>query len=213
MYDDVLLNKSNNSTENLKSKSPTNTNFETLFNNINKDIVNVNNIISDLKSKRKANAEEEHELLEERDKLNQEKVNFENYIHQQKLELEQAQKRFDDYVKTQKQYLNSANEEFKVKMDHSLQELDILKKELEMNKEKFKEQQEQFETYKNIELKRLQQTENILNSEKTQFEKYKEISNRRLELETKDLEYKISKFKNVVGQFSVNFKPIINNKE
>ena len=43
-----------------------------------------------------------------------------------------------------------------------------------MQKEKFQEEQEQFESYKNIEIERIKHSQEILDSDKNQFEKYKE---------------------------------------
>ena len=82
-----------------------------------------------------------------------------------------------------------------------------------MQREKIKQEKEQFERYKELEINRIKQSEEILNSEKEQFEKYKEVSNKKIELENKNLEQKYNKFKNIIDQFNSNFKPIIDDKE
>ena len=208
MYDDILL-KNNNS--NLSTSEPSKS-FDSMFNNLNNDIANVNDIIYNLKSKSIANKEEEQELLEERDKLNQDRVEFESYVNEKNAELRQKQEQINQYLDTQKKYLSSANEEFKTNMQRSLMELDIQRKELQIEKEKFMTEKDQFETYKKIEMESLHHSKDIFESEKVQFEKYKEICNKRIELETKSLEQKCSKFKNIIGEFNTNFKPLIDDK-
>ena len=209
MYDDILLNGNTSQKYSTKSHSS----FDDLFNNLNADIANVNNFIYSLNNKRKENKEEEQELLEERDKLNQDKIDFENYVKKQKVEISKRQEQVNQYLNTQKSYLYNANEEFRTNMQRSLMELDIAKKELELEKQRFNEEKNQFESYKELELNRIHNAEEILESEKNQFERYKDINNKRIELETKELEQKCARFKNIVGQFNTNFKPLIESNE
>jgi len=109
--------------------------------------------------------------------------------------------------------LFKAESEFKINMDNSLNELELIKKELEIQSEKLKEEKEQFETYKNLELKRIHHAQEILESDKNQFEKYKEVSNKKIELENKNIEQKCDKFKELISQFNYSFKPLIKEEE
>ena len=85
----------------------------------------------------------------------------------------------------------------------------LIAKEILMEKEKFKEEKEQFETYKSLELNRIKHSQDILESEKNQFEKYKEVNMKKIELENKSLEQKCDKFKELFSQFNSNFRPIV----
>ena len=98
-------------------------------------------------------------------------------------------------------------------MDNTLVELDLAKKEMELQREKLIQEKEQFENYKNLEMNRIRHSEEILKSEKEQFEKYKEVNTKKIELENKNLEQKYNKFKDIINQFNSNFKPILGNKE
>lgn len=209
MYDDILLDRvDNNLSDSFATKSST-TDLDSLFDNLTSDIENVNRFISNLNEQKKANNAEEQELLEEKLKIQRARVEFENYMKVQNEELSQKQKQVEQYLITQKEHLAKAEEEFKINMDNSLVELELAKKELEIQKEKIKEEKEQFENYKLLEMNRIHHAEEILESDKVQFEKYKEVTAKKVELESKNLEQKCAKFKDIINQFNSNFKPII----
>lgn len=210
MYEDFLLN--NNYGNNLASKSESN-NLDSLFDNLTNDIINFNKYIEDINKQRKENSIEEKELIEEKQRIDKAKLEFENYVKAKNEEYEKKMGQVDEYLNDQKQNLLKAENEFKISMDNSLNELDLIKKELEIQKEKIKEEKEQFETYKNLELNRIQHSQEILESEKIQFEKYKEVTNKKIELENKNLEQKCDKFKELITQFNSSFKPIITEEE
>jgi len=62
-------------------------------------------------------------------------------------------------------------------------------------------------------MSRIHHAEEILASERNQFERYKEVTNEKIELDNKNLEQKCARFKEIVGQFNSNFKPILNENE
>lgn len=213
MNNDILLNDENLDTTSSFDTTSNNDNLDDLFDNLTSNIESVNKFISSLTNQKKVNHEEELELLEEKEKINRTKEEFEGYMAIQKEELKQKQRQMEQYLESQKAYLTKAEEEFKVNMDNSLTELDLAKKELELQIQKNEEDKEQFETYKKLEMNRIHHAEEILSSEKAQFEKYKEVTNRKLELENKNLEQKCIRFKEIIGQFNLNFKPILESKD
>jgi len=82
-----------------------------------------------------------------------------------------------------------------------------------MEKDNFKKEKEQFESYKSLEISRIDQSKDQFEMEKEQFVKYKEISIKKMELDNKNLEQKCLKFKEIMNQFNSNFKPILNEEE
>lgn len=211
MNDDFLLNDNYNNEE--ISKLGNSTDLDSIFNNLTQDIKNFNKYIDDVNKKKKENTLEEKEILEEKIKLDKAKADFENYISIKNQEYENKMKQADEYLNNQRQILLKTEEEFKSNMDNSLNELELEKKELEIQREKIKEEKEQFEVYKNLELNRLKHSQEILYSEKNQFEKYKEVNNKKIELESKNLEQKCEKFKELIGQFNLKFSPMLEEKE
>ena len=207
MTDDFLLN--NDYSSDLSSKSTSSTDLDNLFDNLTNDIETFNKYINDVNQKRKDNILEEKEIIEERQRIEKSKIEFENYVRTKNKEYENKMAQVDVYLDSQKQNLLKAEAEFKANMDNSLNELELIKKELEIQKEKLKEEKEQFETYKNLELNRIQHSQEILESERNQFEKYKEVNNKKIELENKNLEQKCDKFKELISQFNSSFKPIM----
>ena len=152
-------------------------------------------------------------MLAEKEKLENSKREFEEYKKAKKLEYDTKIGQIDNYLIQQKQKLLKAEADFKSNMDNSLNELDISKKEIEMQREKLNEEKEQFETYKNLEIERIQHTKEILESDKNQFEKYKQVTNEKIEFESKNLEQKCDKFKQLISQFNLKFKPMIEKNE
>lgn len=204
MYDDILL-KDNKIDD---TSTINNTNLDELFNNLTSDIETVNKFISNLNNQKTANNKEEQVLIEERQKIDRDKEEFEKYMAIQREEINQKKNQVEQYLNNQKEYLAKAESDFKTNMDNSLSELELAKKELEIQKEKIKEEKEQFENYKSLEINRIHHAEEILASERNQFERYKEITNEKLELESKNFEQKCIKFKEIISQFNSNFKPI-----
>ena len=201
MNDDFLLNDSENPSS-LNS-------LDSLFNNLTDDINNFNKYIDEVNKKKKDNAIEQQELMEEKLKVDKAKLEFENYVKVKNEEYEVKMKQVDSYLETQKQNLLKSESEFKTNMDNSLRELELSKKELDIQKEKFNEEKQQFESYENLALKPIKHAQEIIDSDKKQFEKYKEVNNKKIELENKNLEQKCDRFKELINQFNSSFKPIL----
>lgn len=205
MYEDFLLNS------NMTMDSDSKKNLDSLFDNLTKDITNFNKYIQDVNNQKKENIIEEKELIEEKQRIDKAKLDFENYVRAKNEEYEKRMSQVDEYLEVQKQKILKSELDFKKNMDSILNELELTKKEIDIKKEQFEQEKEQFETYKNIELNRIRHSQEILDSEKTQFEKYKEVTNKKIELENKNLEQKCDKLKDLISQFNSSFKPI--NKE
>lgn len=207
MYDDFLLN------DDLATNSNSSNDLNSLFNNLTNDINNFNKYIDDINKQKKENVIEEKELLEEKLRIDKAKAEFENYVKEKNIEYENKMAQVDVYLDSQKQNLLKAETDFKNNMENSFKELELIKKELEIQKDKLREDKEQFETYKNLELNRIKHSKETLETEKNQFEKYKEVNTRKIELETKNLEQKCDKFKELIGQFNSKFNPILKEEE
>lgn len=208
MYDDFLLN---DKFDNIQSASSSN--LDSLFDNLTNDINSFNKYVDDINKQKRENTIEEKELIEEKERIDKAKKEFEEYVRTKNDEYDKKMAQIDDYLNTQRQNLLKSEVEFKTSMDNSLNELEIAKKEFEMQREKFNEEKEQFETYKDLELNRINHSKEILESDINQFEKYKEIETKKIELENKNLEQKCDKFKELIAQFNSKFKPIIMKEE
>lgn len=207
MNDDFLLNN------NLASNTESSIDLDILFSNLTNDINNFNKYIDNINKQKKENTIEEKELIEEKLRIDKAKADFEEYVRVKNEEYEKKMKQVDLYLETQKQNLLKSESEFKNNMDNSLNELELIKKELEIQRENINKEKQQFETYKNLELTRIKHSQEILDSEKQQFEKYKEINNKKIELESKNLEQKCDKFKELISQFNLKFNPILTEEE
>ena len=82
----------------------------------------------------------------------------------------------------------------------------MMRRLIEIEKEKLQQEKTQFEAYKDLEISRLNQAKEQFEGEKKQFEKYKEISVKKIELDSNTLEQKCLKFKELMSQFNSNFK-------
>ena len=210
MTDEILLDSNNNSHNENNSSS----NFDTIFNSLSNDIVNLNQYINDVNKQKKENTVELKELEEEKARITKSKLEFEEYVKRQQQEHNRRISEFNTYLNLQRQNLLKSEEEFKESMDNSLNEIELAKKELEIEKEKFNQEKEQFDSYKKLELDRIKHSQEILDSDKEQFEKHKKMTKEKIELENKNLEQKCDKIRELISQFNLNFKPIIEeNKE
>ena len=210
MYEEYLIN---NNLDALEPPISPVADLDNLFNNLTNDVQNFNKYISDVNKQRRENSIEEKELSAEKERLVQEKLEFENYVKVKTQECEMREKQLDETMNIQRQNLMRAESEFKMNMDNSLNEFEIIKNEVELEKNRLIEEKEQFETYKTLELNRIKHAQEMLNSEKNQFEKYKEVTNRKIELENKNIEQKCDRLKDLINQFNSNFKPIISEEE
>ena len=212
MYEEILLNNKFGSSDTVKTEN-TIKDLDTIFDNLTNDVENFNKFISNVNKQKKVNNEEILELAEEREKIQRERIEFDNYIKIQKEDLRNKQEQFEELSKIQRANLSKAEEEFRINMDNSLKELELSLQEQKIQKDKFEEEKQQFEEYRNIEMNRIQHAEDVLQSERKQFEKYKEVNIKRIELENKNLEQKCDRFKNLISQFNLNFKPMLEKDE
>ena len=132
MYDDFLLN--NNSDSKISSSSESLTDLDSLFNNLSDDINNFNKYIATVNKKKNENLLEEKELIEEKIRLDKAKMDFENYVKAKNEEYEKKMQQVDEYLNSQKQNLLKTESEFKSNMENSLNELELTKKEILMEK-------------------------------------------------------------------------------
>ena len=207
MYDDSVLNEKYSNDMTI-AEDPSKS-LDTLFNSLSDDIINFNKYVDVISKQKKENSQEEKELIEEKQRFEKVKFDFEAYVKAKNLEFEKMVADIENYSNSEKEKLAKLQSDFKTNMDNALNELDINKKELEIQKDKFKEEREQFEDYKRIEVSRIKHSEEILTSEKEQFDKYKEVTIKKIELENKNLEQKCEKLRNLISQFNLSFKPII----
>lgn len=191
----------------------TSVDLDSLIEGLSSDIKNVNNFMEGLNEQKKANKEAEQTLIDERKKLERDKQDFEDYINLKMSEIEETRKTNEVNLNAQKLNLSKAEANFKANMDNTLSELELAKKELELKENKIKEDREQFEKYKDLELTRIKQEKEMLQNDKEQFEKYREVNNKRIEIENRNLEQQFNKFRQVIDQFNVNFKATESNEE
>ena len=180
MYNEYLIN---NDLDISQSQSTAVADLDDLFNNLTNDVQNFNRYITEVNKQKRENSIDEKELNDERERLIQEKLEFENYVKVKTQECEMKEKQIEEYINIQKQNLTRAESEFKMNMDNSLNEFEIIKNEVELQKNRLNEEKEQFEIYKNLELNRIKHAQEMLNSEKNKFEKDKLVTKRKIELE------------------------------
>ena len=208
MYENFFLN---NSSDIISTNSDVN--LDILFNNLSNDVENVNKMIANLNKQKETNINEYDELSAEKRKLHKMQEEFETYMRIQKADLKQKSDKAETDVNNAKQALERIRTEFTSNMNKSLLELDVARKEIELEKDKLKESMSQFESYKKMEMDKIHHEEEILKANQSQFEKYKEICNQKLDIENKKLEQKFEKFKGIVAQFNEKFKPAIEDEK
>ena len=166
--------------------------IDSLFNNLTEEIANVNKYI-DKVSEQKRNTEiEEKQLYEEKMRFEKTKSNFENYMNEQEIRLKSREKELEQMVSHQTEKLRKAEERFRDSMSNSLSELELERKNIDIEKKQFLQEKEQFDSYKALEVKRLSQLEEQLTDEREQFEKYKEIATKKIDLDNKNLVDKLA---------------------
>lgn len=205
MYDDFLLN---NSDDTISIKNINDSNLDTLFNNLTDDIASVNKFIADITAKKKDNEKEEEILNKQRLEVDRLKLEFENYKKITSEELKNQKLLAEQEISMQMDKVRKAEEDFRNNMSSTLSNLELEKKSLQYEKEGFIQEKEQFESYKKLELNKIEQEKNQLEQEKNKFEKYKDITTKKMELDSKNLEQKCLRFKEIMKQFSSNFKPV-----
>lgn len=180
-------------------------NLDELINGLSSDIKNINNLMADLNNKRKANKELEESIVTEREKLEKDKEQFENYVRLMNSEFEAIKKSQLLSLENEKLALAKAENDFNESVVSTKAELELTKNELDVRTKALNEDKEQFEKYKEIEDRRIRQERDALEKEKQQFDEYKDVNYKRIEIEKKNIERQFNKFKQLVDQFNFNF--------
>ena len=77
-------------------------NFDQLFDSLYNDVAGANSLITELIERKKSINNNENLLSELKDKMDQEKSDFNRYVEEQKKALQTEKDQINDYVKTQK---------------------------------------------------------------------------------------------------------------
>lgn len=205
MYDDFMLNDAYEA-ETINDLEGRDSNIDNLFNNLTEDIASANKFILEVTKKNKNCELERKELDEDKQKFRKSKEEFELYKQEQQEEIRKKKRDLEQHMTLQLEKIRKAEDDFRNNMSHSLNEIQIEKKELEIAREEFAKEKEQFDAYRALEITRIDQSKREIEDEKEQFNKYKDVSKKRIELENKNIEQKCLKFREIMNQFNSNFK-------
>ncbi len=220
--------------ENREKISEGNTsNFDQLFDSLYNDVAGANSLITELIERKKSINNNENLLSELKDKMEQEKNDFNRYVEEQKKALQTEKDQINDYVKTQKIRIQSEEEKFNADCDATRTEISLAKQSLEAEKERFALEKEQFEKYKQLEEEKLKNekikldqgreqfekertvseesikaSQKELENKQEQFEKYKDLEEKKLELGNNNLSQSVARFKELVSQFNSGFSQL-----
>lgn len=208
-------------------------NFDVLFDSLYNDVAGANNFISNLIEQKKTVNVNEAELNDLKDRLEQEKQDFEKYIEAQKNSLDMEKKEVNEYVKNQRIRIQNEEQKFNADCDATRAEIALAEQTLKVANEKLDTEKEQFEQYRQLEEEKLNtdraklQTEREqfakekaiaeekirngqkeLQTQKEQFAKSKELEEKKLELESKNLSQSCARFKELVSQFNSGFQQL-----
>lgn len=208
-------------------------NFDVLFDSLYNDVAGANNFISNLIEQKKTVNVNEAELNDLKERLEQEKQDFEKYIETQKNSLEMEKKEVNEYVKNQRIRIQNEEEKFNADCDATRAEIALAEQTLKVANEKFDTEKEQFQQYRELEEEKLNtdraklQTEREqfakekaiaeekirngqreLQTQREQFAKSKELEEKKLELESKNLSQSCARFKELVSQFNSGFQQL-----
>lgn len=187
--------------------------IDEMFSSLSSDIAGINRLVSDLNERKTQAVDDVRKIAAEREVIERQKSDVDLYIAKAEAEILKKKNDIDIYLENRQRALTNAENEFRKKMETSLKELEIMRQEFMLEKDKIKEEKDQFEAYKNIEIEKIQYAARVLTADKEQFEKYRQVAMERVNLETRNLENRCSKFKDIVNQFNTNFKPSIDMKE
>lgn len=208
-------------------------NFDVLFDSLYNDVAGANNFISNLIEQKKTVNVNEAELNDLKERLEQEKQDFEKYIETQKNSLDMEKKEVNEYVKNQRIRIQNEEEKFNADCDATRAEIALAEQTLKVANEKLETEKEQFEQYRGLEEEKLNtdraklQTEKEqfakekaiaeekirngqkeLQTQREQFAKSKELEEKKLELESKNLSQSCARFKELVSQFNSGFQQL-----
>ncbi|MCI9233566.1 MAG: hypothetical protein HFH08_03080 [Bacilli bacterium] len=222
------------SSENRERAAEGNTsNFDQLFDSLYNDVAGANSLITELIERKKSINNNENLLSELKDKMEQEKNDFNRYVDEQKKALQAEKDQINDYVKTQKIRIQNEEEKFNADCDATRTEISLAKQSLEAEKERFALEKEQFEKYKQLEEEKLKNekikldqgreqfekertvseesikaSQRELETQQEQFEKYKQLEEKKLELGNSNLSQSVARFKELVSQFNSGFSQL-----
>lgn len=227
-FDLSSLNHANNASEGNGTS-----NFDALFDSLYSDVAGANNLITELIERKKSINNNENLLSELKDKMEQEKNDFNKYVEEQKKALQLEKTQINEYVKNQRIRIQSEEEKFNADCDATRTELSLAKQSLEAEKERFSLEKEQFEKYKKLEEEKLknetikldqgkeqfEKEKNVseesikaaqkeLETQQAQFEKYKELEEKKIELGNHNLSQSVARFKELVSQFNSGFSQL-----
>ncbi len=232
--DDFDLTSFSSENNNSEKKEETGTsNFDALFDSLYNDVAGANSLITELIERKKSINNNESLLSELKEKMDQEKSDFNKYVDEQKKSLQLEKNQIDDYVRTQRNRIQNEEEKFNADMDATRTEISLAKQSLDAEKERFTLEKEQFEKYKQLEEEKLKNerikfdqgkeqfekekavaeesirtSQRELEMQQTQFEKYKELEEQKLELGNRNLSQSCARFKELVSQFNSGFSQL-----
>lgn len=207
--------------------------FDLFFENLTTDVEGANSLITNILEQKRTMKTDESALNDEKEKLKNEKIEFEKYKTTQLENIESEKERFAEYVRVQRARIQE--EDAQVRADHEVvnKEMELREqtikneqKRLESDKEQFSSQREveenkiahekdklasdreQFEKDKELAIQKIENDRKELKFKMEQFNKYKEVEEEKLELEKANLNKKCERFKAIVNQFNNNFSKL-----
>lgn len=178
-----------------------NADFDALFDSLYNDVAGANNFISTLIEQKKNVTDNAANLKEEKDKLAKDREEFERFVQSQResIELEKAQ--CNEYIRTQKLRLQTEESQFNADAEATRAELSLADASIKAASEKLESEKAQFRVYKELEEKK-QQTErekiekdrNKLEADIEQFQKEKEVILNKLNTEDQELKKEREQF-------------------
>lgn len=171
-------------------------NFDSLFSSLSNDVAGANNFISTLIEQQKKVNLNEASLNEEKQKLENDKNEFEKYCDAQREILRQEKERLDEYERTQKIRLQNDEKEFNSEVESTKNELALADKGVQIARLTLEEERMQFEKYKQLEEQKIQAEKERLEEKKSEFNKQLEIENSKIDLEKEKINTERKSFEN-----------------
>lgn len=208
-------------------------NFDAFINNLSENVIGANKYISEVMESKRMMAAKERELLNLKEKLNNQEQEFRDYLIEQQKVLDDSRKQVDDYMQGERLRLDSEIAQFKTEADTTRSELLLLEENLKMKQQQFEKEKEQFDNhvkteneiiaaeYKKLEDSKeqfekekalahetLDNANKDLENKKEEFKQYKEFEERKLELESQNLAKSCARFKQIVSQLNSGFSQL-----
>lgn len=208
-------------------------NFDDFINNLSENVVGANKYIAEVMENKRMTDAKERELMNLKEKLNNQEQEFREYLAEQQTVLDTNRKQIDDYMQGEKLRLESEIAQFKNEADTTRAELVLLEENLKMKQQQFEKEKLQFDNHVKTEneiiasgYKKLENSKNQFEKEKTlanealdnatkelenkqeEFKQYKEFEERKLELESQNLAKACARFKQIVSQLNSGFSQL-----